>query len=363
MARTGVLSEVHEVVQHGGDDARRPVRGRRHDTASARVLLVDGEGVQVDPLHRGERDGDEVGAGIAGQLPEQRGRPARHHQAARQDALVVDAALDAGGHHVPDPQQAAFRLVRRTPGKFVARDHLGDAHPPGAADAQQFDGRGEGELDVGGAIGAGFARRGVPFVDDEAAADRVVAVGVQEAAGAVKGRKRQGVRMAWLCVAVQQQVPRPVEGDVASPAEAQGAFAVDGVDTRHVVVGVDLVGPVSQQAPDDGAVRSVPDARRGERPVQVDTYARDAVEDTHRIQLAHEEGAGEHRPHGVGRRGADADLEQVEGADGHGPPSSQWCLCRRIPVRSYAALAGCSIHVRMRMGWRSIRMRSPLRVM
>src|SRR5690606_30494448 len=46
----GAAAEVQVVVEHGGDDAGRAVGRGGHDPAAGRVLLVDGERVQRDPV-------------------------------------------------------------------------------------------------------------------------------------------------------------------------------------------------------------------------------------------------------------------------------------------------------------------------
>src|SRR5690606_1336162 len=92
-------AEFFVVVEDGGDDAGGAV-GRRGDHPPAgRVLLVDREREQVDPVQGGQR------VGVVGARDQFRVQPRRaplHVQAAGQGGLGADAALHAGAHRFPD---------------------------------------------------------------------------------------------------------------------------------------------------------------------------------------------------------------------------------------------------------------------
>ena len=115
-----------------------------------------------------------------------------------------------------------------------------------------------------------------------------------------------------------------MEDDVGLGSKRHAATAAEGdspdcADRGHLVVdagGVAGDGIVAGQAEDDGDVGAVPVAGLGERAVEVDADAGDAVELSPRSRQAGEEPLGRPpRPHRVRTRRADADLEDVEGAD------------------------------------------------
>ena len=64
-------AEAHVVVQHRRQHAGGAVRRRGDDPASGRVLLVDGQREQVDPVHDAQRIGDEL---LVAQPPVELGR-------------------------------------------------------------------------------------------------------------------------------------------------------------------------------------------------------------------------------------------------------------------------------------------------
>jgi hypothetical protein len=99
----GAGNEVVVVVQDGGDDARRTVGGSGDDAATGGVLLVDREGVQVDPIHRPHRVSFVVGfLQVSEQLRSSPGYP----QATGENLLGAGAApVHALLHDGPDVQQ------------------------------------------------------------------------------------------------------------------------------------------------------------------------------------------------------------------------------------------------------------------
>ena len=72
-------NEAVVIVQHGRDDAGRAVGRRRDHAAAGGVFLVDGHGVQVDPVHHRQRIRQRA-LGALGQVAVQLGGAATHPQ-------------------------------------------------------------------------------------------------------------------------------------------------------------------------------------------------------------------------------------------------------------------------------------------
>src|SRR6185312_16428376 len=102
-------------VQHRRYDAGSAI-GRSCDHAAARgVLLVDGQGECVHPVHRIEW----LGRAALGQDAEQLRRPAAHLERSRQHAGLMEAALDAALHYLPKMQHARADLSFARPRALV----------------------------------------------------------------------------------------------------------------------------------------------------------------------------------------------------------------------------------------------------
>ena len=168
----GAAHEVRVVVQHGRDDARRTVRRGGDDASTGGVLLVDGQGVEGDPVHAPQRV---VAGRLELQASGQLGRPAAHAQAAGQHALGGDAVAHALLHDLPDLEQALADLLLGAPRQLVLEHDPGDRLAGLLAVGEQL---------VAGAEGVRHGRRvlddprlpvGV-LTDDEAAPHGVVGV-------------------------------------------------------------------------------------------------------------------------------------------------------------------------------------------
>src|SRR5690606_16318485 len=109
-----------------------------------------------------------------------------------------------------------------------------------------------------------------------------------------------------------------VERDLMAPGQPDPAHAADAFECRRDDVRVDLVGPMAFQPHQHRLVGAVTATGQRERAVDLGTDAGGALEFAGLHQpLLHEAGGRAHRPHGVRGTRPDADLEQVEGADGH----------------------------------------------
>ncbi len=113
---------------------------------------------------------------------------------------------------------------------------------------------------------------------------------------------------------VQNNV-RLAEWQLAGAGDAHGAVCRD---PRQVLVDLgrqDLVGPVAFEAEQHSWEGAVPAPGGGERTVQI--HSEFVHVERPGSERCDELGGGAHRPDGVRTRGSDADLEQVEDADGH----------------------------------------------
>ena len=158
--------ESHEVVQHGGQDARGAVRRGRHHASARRILLVDREGEQVDPVHGPQRV---IGHALGHQSLMEPGGPPPDAEAAGQDAgIAVRPVVHALLHDRPDVQQRRTRLGGGSPGLLVGEHDLADREALPLADLEQV-GPGAERVPQGHLVrGRGAVLQGL-LVDDETA--------------------------------------------------------------------------------------------------------------------------------------------------------------------------------------------------
>ncbi len=110
-----------------------------------------------------------------------------------------------------------------------------------------------------------------------------------------------------------------VEGDLVLAQQANALRAADAFERGGDLVGIDRVRVLALEAEQHRLVGAVAAAGHRQRAVQLGAHAGDAVEHAFLFQPVFGEArGGAHRPHRVRRRRSDADLEQVEYADGHG---------------------------------------------
>jgi hypothetical protein len=107
------------------------------------------------------------------------------------------------------------------------------------------------------------------------------------------------------------------EGDGVAAEQREPAGAAHGGDDGRGALHVHAVGGLAQQAEDDGLVAPVAAAGGAERPEELGAHRGRAIEEAGGGEIERE---GSRRAHGADRvraGGADADLEEVEDADGH----------------------------------------------
>src|SRR5690606_6006800 len=157
------------------------------------------------------------------------------------------------------------------------------------------------------------------LVDHEAAADRVVVLGGEHhAGGVVRGEAHAVGVVRQLLALVHHQVVLLVEGDLVLATVADALAAADALQRGRDEVGVDLVRPVALQAHQHRLVGAVAAPGHRQRAEDLGAHPRDPAEGAGVAQpLGHEARGRAHRSDGVRGTRADADLEQVEGADCH----------------------------------------------
>ena len=315
----GTRHEPHVVVQNGRYHARRAVGGRRHHAAPSGVFLVHGHGVEVYPVEHGERVA-QGGLGVAAQAALQFGGAAADVQRARQGAFARAAAPHGAGHGLPDGEQLPLQVFGAAPLRFVGMHQLRNAQAAGLALRQQLGAAGEGvgrcsvSLVGGRAVEHALARS----VHHKAATHREVFSGEEVRALCIQRGKAHAVGVARQAFTAVQQVLFFDKAHRVRAQQLQQLAGANGFHRGRDLVRVDAVGLVPGQAQQHGAVGAVANTRGGQRAEQLDAHAVGAFQRAGLLQAAGELARGNHGPHGVGAGWPDADLEEVENAEGHG---------------------------------------------
>ncbi|MNH20273.1 hypothetical protein D3C79_800350 [compost metagenome] len=111
-------------MQYRRNDPRRAV-GRRRDHAPARcILLIDGQGIEIDPLHGTQGGADHIGLVQLLQAAVQLGRPAFHIQSARKNAFMFQTVFNTVLHGAPEREQTGANLFFAAPDFFVLHHQL-----------------------------------------------------------------------------------------------------------------------------------------------------------------------------------------------------------------------------------------------
>jgi len=301
-------------MEHGRDDASRPVgRGRDHPPP-CRILLVDRHGIESDPVDHGERVA-QTGLGFVEQLALQFRRPAMHVQAPGQLAVGPAPAPDTGLHGLPDTLEVCPHLGDRAGGRLVGQHDLRNAHPARGAVAHQFVRRVErvrhGGPRPGGAIH--FFRP-----DDEPAAYREPGLLEEDGPGCIEGGERHPVRMRLQrLAAVEDEVVGLVERDGRPTGQTDPVGAADGFKAGRHRGEVDRLRLVALEPQQHRLVRSVAKTGEAQRSVEFHHHPRGAPVRVVRPQGQRERTGRAHRPDRVRTGRADPDGEQIEHADMH----------------------------------------------
>ena len=233
-----------------------------------------------------------------------------HLQAAGQDAVGVQPPVDTVVHHLPQPCGAAFQIVGPTARFLVGAFHARDGLARGFGHLQHFIGGFEGKGDRRALIGV-LACGQFLLGHDKPAADGIEHLPQGDVALRVGGHQDHAVGVPLqMGVIVEHQIPLGVE---LQRRQAVGVQQVRGVQIgQHrlglvVVIGV---GDKSGQPQNGGAVGGMTDAGERQRAVQRRAHAgKMEGRGAHHVQKP---GGGDHGPHGVRGRRADAHFEHLE---------------------------------------------------
>ena len=172
----------------------------------------------------------------------------------------------------------------------------------------------------------------VAGADDEPAAGGEDLLAVQHAPRRIERGEAHAVGMLRQgLVTVKQQVERLVEGDFVLAREQDAARAADAFERRLHRGRIDRGRLIAFEAEQDRAIGAVPVAGQGQRAIDLRRDLVDASAAATSLEVVRERAGGVHRPHRVGARRADADLEDVEDAEVHGLPA------RARPAHSIAS--------------------------
>ena len=119
----------------------------------------------------------------------------------------------------------------------------------------------------------------------------------------------------WMRTAPPATFRIPLASTTA--ASRQAMRASDASDDGFHLCRIESGGEVAAEAEEDRAVGGMADAGEGERAVEIDLDAMDALEQPFARKIVGESESCCHRPHGVGTGRAYADFVEVEEA-GHG---------------------------------------------
>ena len=256
-------------MEHGWDDAGGAVGGRRDHPAPHRVLLVDGNGVDVDPIHDIQRV-LEVGLRVLHQLAVDLGCAAAHLHPARQDAVGQAAPAHALLHDVPDLEQPGPHLGFRAPGLFVLQHDLADGLVVAFAEVEQLVAGVEGVGQDGVIVLDAFVARG-RVVHHEAAAHGVVDAVVQRCAGCVAGDEAHAIGVIGERGALEEQLLFLDKGNGVAGQQAQLLGGANGEEARLDALDLHLVRLLAFQAEQDRLVGAVALARGAQGAVELDS--------------------------------------------------------------------------------------------
>ncbi|MCY1176294.1 hypothetical protein D9M73_165600 [compost metagenome] len=243
----------------------------------------------------------------------QRCRPPLDLQTAGQDAFVAATGGDAVLHHLPDPQQAAAGFAFRAPGRFIGQHDLADRQVLRGPMAEQLFCRFEREGQYRAVFDDTVGTRGI-FIDDKAAAHRVVLAAADLQTRAVEGAEDHAIGVIGQGFANHRQVFFLVERNAVFAEQVQAAVAANLLQARGDGLCIHGVRVFAFQAEQHSLVTAVAFAGGAKRAVEFGLDADRGAEQLVAAQALGKTRGGAHGADGMGTGGADADLEQVEDA-------------------------------------------------
>src|SRR5690606_2806698 len=147
-----------------------------------------------------------------------------------------------------------------------------------------------------------------------------------------------------LLALVHHQVALLVEGHRVPPEEQHLPAAADAFQRRRDEVGIDRVRMLALEAHQHGLARAVATAGHRQRAEDFGTDPRDVLQPPGPIEPVFDESRrGAHRTYRVRGARTDADLVEVERADGHGVPDMLGELPMIAPAPTPGPRAGATL--------------------
>lgn len=288
------------------------------------VFLVHGHGVNAQPVI-GHHRVQPVAAPFRIQLLVNGAGAAAHLQATRHDAVHFQTALNAAVHGFPDLVEALVQFLAGDHRLLIGALHLGDGAAGTGRHLKHFPRRPEGirhARTIIDGLAALLDRLQFRIGHDETAADGIIDALDEQPALIVEGGEDHAVGMAGQRVLlVEDQIfcgPKLI-GRMAGRRYRSGLL--HRIDNGVHRIGVDKVRPLAGEAQNDGTPCAVANAGKGERAMQADLQLRNGCTRRSRPLIAEDQRqeavCSRHRPHRVGARRTDTDLEDVKDRKKH----------------------------------------------
>ncbi len=311
------------VADDCGDNAGRAVRRRGHHAPAGGVLLVDRHGVDREPVHDAMRL-QAVRTMLGEELLVDLLRPPLHFEPARQFAGERQPAIHASVHRLPDAVEPGVEMDIRHARHLVGALQLRDGKPGRPAHPKHLRSGGEGIRHrricrCGNRNPLPACRRQFVGPRDEAAADRVEDALHERRAVRIDGPEGHPVGVAGKRRAiVEEDVGHRIEADLRQADAGKRLRRRDAFEDCGNTVRVDRVRRLAGQRQRDGAVGAVSLPGEGERAVQAHRQS-PRLSGKRAEVFVRKAPRRHHWPDGVRTRRPDADLEDVEDAEEHGP--------------------------------------------
>ena len=165
----------------------------------------------------------------------------------------------------------------------------------------------------------------VVFVDDEAAAHRVIHFSRNDACIAIERGEAHAVAVEGeRFVDAEAQIFIDAKRDRMLCIERELVLLVYPLQLGFDLVRIDSIGCFSRQSEQHRAIGAVPASCQRKRAVEIDRDAGCLRELAVMRQRAHESQRGAHRSHRVRARWSEADLEEIKCADEHRVSKCRW---------------------------------------
>ena len=264
-------------------------------------------------------------------------RPPPHIQPTRQNPLGRYPARRAVHHHAPKPENPGpHALLLRGPrggrrpvnprrlqqSHLICHDQFGDGQPMLRGGCQQLRAAPE-RIRHHTPSGLVRGRRELFRRDDKAAPNRIEDALPQHLTRGVEGheahpvRMRRHTRVGIHLVAPEKQVFRLLKRHSMAPHHSQPACRPDLRQRDFDRCRVNLIRCLAQKPEQHGAVGRVAHAGKRQRAVELHPHTSRPLQRTRNVQLTYKAQRSPHRPHRMGARRANADLEQFKEARIH----------------------------------------------